>query len=596
MMLLTNTENSLAIPPRLPRRYIDEKFCFQTWNDIEPFVQELIARPIASTKDLQQLMLDCDELDRIIGEESCRRRIKVTQNTADQTAAENLNAMIMGIWPKLDPLSHRIHQKMFNNPFLNKLDEKKYYVHIRHLKNRINLYRDENIALSAELALKEKQYRIIAGNMTVWLDNEELTLQQASQKMRSTDRDEREKTFRAINECWLNTRADLDNLYDELRALRQKVAENAGYDNFRDFKFAAMGRYDYTPQDCYNFHDTIAQVLLPVSKNIQERKREAAGIEPYRPWDTQAALPDRPVLKPFKDTYELTEKTIQCLEKISPEFADNLRIMRSLGNLDLDSRKNKAPGGYNSSLPESGVPFIFMNAVGSEQDVKTMVHESGHAMHTFLSRHLELMTFKKLPSEIAELASMSMELMSMEHWDTFYDSEKDLVNAKIQQLERVIELFPWVATVDAFQHWIYTHPQHTRQERTAAWESISNRFSTHVVDWSGLENYHATGWHKQLHIFEVPFYYVEYAIAQLGAIAVWQQYKQNPEMALRNYKKMLQLGYSQVLPELYEAAGIRFDFSVEYVQQLSDFVADELQKLYAQAAQLSNMAAEEETK
>lgn len=570
-------------PPRLPRRYIAESFCFQTWNDIEPFVQELIDRPIHSANELHRWMLDCDELDRIIGEDSRRRRIRVTQNTADENASDSLNAFITDILPKLNPLSHRIQQKLSSSPYLSGLDETQYFIHIRHLQNSIKLYRDENVLLSAELAVKEKSYRVTVGNLSIWLDGKELTLQQTAQRLHSPDRSQREAAFRAMNECWLTVSDTLDALYEELCRLRQQIARNAGYTNYRDFKFMAMGRYDYTPEDCFTFHDTIKRELLPIIRNIQQRHRDALGNAPYRPWDTEAEVSGKTALHPFDNTDELTEKTIQCLEKISPDFANNLRIMREMGNLDLESRKNKAPGGYNSSLPESGVPFIFMNAVGSDRDVKTMVHESGHAMHTFLSRHLELMTFKNLPSEIAELAAMTMELISMEHWSVFYDKEEDLVHAKIQQLEHTLSLFPWVALIDSFQHWIYTHPEHQREERVAAWQQLTQHFSTGLVDWSGLEHYRRNSWHKQLHIFEVPFYYIEYAMAQLGAIAMWQQYKQNPDAALANYQKMLRLGYSQTLPEIYKAAGIQFDFSADYVHQLAQFITAELDKLYAQA-------------
>ena len=569
----------IAIPPRLPRRYVAETFQFQVWEDIEPLVLELIERPIGNADELHRWMLDCDELDRIIGEESRRRRISVTQNTADQAAAERFNSYITDILPRLNPLSHQIQQKLYGNPYLAELDEQQYFIHLRYLKSSIELYRDENVLLAAQLGVKEKQHRIIVGSLSVWIEGKELTLQQAAQFLRSSDRTQRETAFRVMNDCWLTVSDPLNTLYDELCGLRQQIAQNAGFDNYRDFKFAAMGRYDYTPADCMAFHDTIETEILPLVRQIQQRHRDALGISPYRPWDTDAELPNQKNLRPFETTDELTEKSIQCLERVSPDFADNLRVMREMGNLDLGSRKNKAPGGYNSSLPESGVPFIFMNAVGTERDVKVMLHESGHAMHTFLSRHLELMTFKNLPSEIAELASMAMELMSMEHWDIFYDNEADLRRAKIEQLENVLSLLPWVAIIDGFQHWVYTHPQHTRTEREQAWAALLDRFSTGLTDWTDLEQYRRNSWHKQLHVFEVPFYYIEYAMAQLGAIAVWQQYRQNPEQALTNYKNMLRLGYSRPLPELYEAAGIRFDFSRDYVRQLADFIRAELDAL-----------------
>lgn len=253
--------------------------------------------------------------------------------------------------------------------------------------------------------------------------------------------------------------------------------------------------------------------------------------------------------------------------------------MKSLDHLDLESRKGKAPGGYNCPLAESGAPFIFMNAAGQMHDVTTMVHEGGHAIHSFLSHHLELTGFKEYPMEIAEVASMAMELFSMDHWDSFFENPADLKRAKEQQLERVITIFPWIAIVDKFQHWVYEHPAHTHEERTTAWTTILNEFKDDVIDYSGLENFRSNAWQRQLHLFEVPFYYIEYGIAQLGAIGMWMQYKQNKELALNNYCNALKLGGTKTLPDLYKTAGLLFDFSPEKIKGLMDFVNNEMESI-----------------
>jgi len=253
--------------------------------------------------------------------------------------------------------------------------------------------------------------------------------------------------------------------------------------------------------------------------------------------------------------------------------------MKQMKHLDLESRKGKAPGGYNCPLAETGVPFIFMNAAGQMRDLTTMVHEGGHAVHSFLAHNLPLAAFKEYPMEIAEVASMSMELFTMDHWHIFFDNEEELRRAKRQQLERSISIFPWIAIIDKFQHWVYEHPDHTVADRTAKWNEIQDEFSPNVVDWSGLEAFRETAWQRQLPLFEVPFYYIEYGIAQLGAIAMWKQYKENPQQALDNYVAALSLGGTKTLPELYKAAGIKFDFSPAYVKDLADFVKQEMDKL-----------------
>jgi oligoendopeptidase F len=287
----------------------------------------------------------------------------------------------------------------------------------------------------------------------------------------------------------------------------------------------------------------------------------------------------KPALKPFKNGEELIEKSIKCFHGLSPYIGQRLEIMKANGLFDVDSRKGKAPGGYNYPLAESGAPFIFMNSAGTFRDLTTMVHEGGHAIHTFITSDLELNDFKHTPSEVAELASMSMELISMDHWDVYFDNPEELKRAKKDQLKDVLKTLPWVAVVDQFQHWIYTNPEHTSEQRAQAWKNIFEPFGNNFADWSehsfALENL----WQKQLHIFEVPFYYIEYGIAQLGAIAVWKNYKNDPETGLSKYLDALKLGYTKTIKEIYETAGIEFNFSATYVKELADFIKSELQKL-----------------
>jgi oligoendopeptidase F len=298
-----------------------------------------------------------------------------------------------------------------------------------------------------------------------------------------------------------------------------------------------------------------------------------------RPWDVDVDPDGKEPLKPFEGGDALTQGTIDAFDAIRPTYAELIKTMREIGHLDLDSRPGKMPGGYNYPLYETGVPFIFMNAVGSQGDLVTMFHEGGHAIQSHLDHTLELTSFKGLPSEVAELASMSMELISMDQWHLFYPNEDDLVRAKQDQLKKILNILPWIAQVDAFQHWVYQNFDAGIEKRNETWLALSKQFGTGLTDWTGLEKFRPTSWHRQLHLFEVPFYYIEYGMAQLGAIAVWRNYRQDSKQALDQYEAALALGYTQSIPKIYETAGVKFDFSAAYVRELVEFVKKELAKL-----------------
>jgi oligoendopeptidase F len=357
------------------------------------------------------------------------------------------------------------------------------------------------------------------------------------------------------------------------------IAKNAHFDNYRDYTFKAMGRFDYTPEDCFQFHDSIEKALVPLLNELAKDRKKALGVDKLRPWDSKVDVSGKPALKAFGSVDELVDKSIEAFSRLDPFLGDCLAHMKKIKHLDLDSRKGKTPGGYNYPLMETGVPFVFMNATSTVRDLVTLMHEGGHAVHSILTKDLDLLNFKYLTPEIAELASMSMELMSMDHWDLFFENEDDLKRAKSNHLEDILGVLPWIAIIDKFQHWIYENPNHSEQERSAEWLSIFNRFSDNITDWSGLEKFKETLWQKQIHLFDYPFYYIEYAIAQLGAIAIWKNFKENPNKALGQYTDALKLGYTKSIGEMYETAGVKFDFSEGYMNELIGFVRSELAEI-----------------
>jgi oligoendopeptidase F len=429
------------------------------------------------------------------------------------------------------------------------------------------------------MQLKQSRFDEISGAQSITYKGNELSLQQAGTYLKSTNRSEREEVYRLMSLRRLQDASALDNLLTELIQLRHKIALNAGYKNYIDFRFAELGRFDYTPEDCLQFHASIQKVLKPLQGRLLEERRTELNLPVLKPWDMEVDTSGKPPLVPTTSTAELITKTITCFSRIDPYFADCLRTMNGLKLLDLDARLNKGIGGYNISMPESGVPFIFMNSTNSEEDIKTMVHESGHAFHSFLSHLLELSFFKETPSEISEVASMSMELITMDNWDVFYTNPDHLRRAKTNFLHHTLRLLPLVCIGDSFQFWMYANPNHSLKERRAKWLELSECFVPGVVDWTGYEETHETSYQRILHFYIVPFYYIEYAFAQLGAMAIWKNFKQNPHKAIEDYKKALSLGYTKTIPQFYTTAGARFDFSENYIARLIDFTVNELEKV-----------------
>jgi oligoendopeptidase F len=564
---------------KLSRKYLPEDLTVADWPTIEPFFKELLKRPLESKEELEKWLHDVSELEALINEDFCWRQIKMTCDTNNKDLEKSFNFFCTEIQPQVQPYAFKLNKKLVNSPFTKDLDQEKYFTYLRSIKKSIDIFREENVALEAEMAVLQQKYGMITGKMSIEVNGKEYTLQQAGKFLESEDRALREEVYRKVNERRLQDKDELNRLFSELIVKRNREALNAGFSNYRDFKFKQLGRFDYTKEDTFKFHESVKEFVLPLVKKIYEHKRETLQLETLRPWDLQAEPAGTRPLAPFETGKELLEKTIECFSRIRPFFGDCLRKMNEMNHLDLESRTGKAPGGYNMPLAESGAPFIFMNAAGQMHDVTTMVHEGGHAIQSFLTHSLDLNSFKEYPMEIAEVASMSMELFSMDHWDVFFKDPNDLKRAKEHQLERVITIFPWIATIDKFQHWIYENPNHTEEERAAKWNEIFFGFSEGVIDYSGLENYISYGWQKQLHLYEVPFYYIEYGIAQLGAIGLWMQYKRDPQQAVDNYVNALSLGATKTLPELYKAAGLEFDFSANNIKKLMDFVNDQMEKL-----------------
>lgn len=563
----------------MERSYVKKEFTVTTWNLLKPYFDELLQRPIQSPQELEKWLKDYNELGAVVGENMAWRYIKMTCDTANAALRDSFNDFVQNIEPNMAPVSNELNKKIVASPFKSQLTKTGYNIYLRGIKNSIDLFREENIPLNTQLQELEQQFGEINGAQSIEHKGETMTLQKASVFLKDLNRALREEVYHKIQNRRGQDEQALNELFTKLIDLRHKVALNAGFKNFRDYKHQALARFDYSVQDCLNFHEAVKQHAVPLINEHDKKRKEKLQLSDYRPWDTAVDEDGLPVLKPFETAQELIDKTIVCFNRLDPFFGECINTMHKMGRLDLESRLGKAPGGYQYPLYETNVPFIFMNSVGLHRDLVTMVHEGGHAIHSFLDFDLDLVDFKSPPSEVAELASMSMELLSMEHWDVFFKTEDELKRAKRQQLEGVMDTLPWIAAIDKFQHWIYLNPKHSVAERYEEWRRIMKDFGSSVINFEGLEKNLDRRWQVQLHLYEVPFYYIEYGFAQLGAIAVWRNYKKDPKTAIENYKKALALGYTKSIPEIYQAAGIKFDFSPAYIKELMDFVKSEYQKL-----------------
>jgi oligoendopeptidase F len=563
---------------KVKRNYLPQELNID-WDALEPIFNELLNREINSVNELEKWLKDKSEVEAALEEDFAWRYIKMSCDTANEDLVKSFQYFATEIEPKIAPIGNDLNKKLNDSPFVKDLDKDKYFIYLRGIRKALELFREKNIPLQTELQVEQQKYQGITGAMSVTLNGQEYTLEQAANFLKDLNRETRKEAWESITARRLEDKDKLDGLFNKLKDLRHEVALNAGFENFRDYMFQALGRFDYTPQDCFDFHDAIEKEVVPLLSAQAEERKNLLKLDTLKPWDTEVDTSGKLALKPFNNGEELIEKTTKCFNKLDSYLGSRLEIMKANGLFDVESRKGKAPGGYNYPLSETGAPFIFMNSANSFRDLTTMVHEGGHAVHTFLTANLELNDFKHCPSEVAELASMSMELISMDHWDEFFKDKEELKRAKRYQLKDVLKTLPWVAVVDSFQHWIYTNPAHTAEERTKAWAKIFNRFGANFVDWSNHQEALENLWQKQLHIFEVPFYYIEYAIAQLGAIAVWKNYKENPKKGLANYMEALKLGYTKNMKTIYETAGIEFNFSADYIKELMIFVKSELEKL-----------------
>ena len=562
---------------RFPRRFVPADADMGAWSQIEPLFQALLAARPESPTALERWLEDASELAAAIDEERARRYIAMTSQTDDPERERAYLSYMTEIVPKVKPLAHALDEAYLASPHRAALPAR-YRVLDRQIANRVALFRPENVPLETEEARLKQQYQKLTGAMTVVFRGREHTLPQMARYLQETDRAVRREAWELVARRRLADREALEDLFDRLLDLRARIARAAGCPDYRAYAFRQRERFDYGPEECLRFHDAVEAAVLPLVRRLHEERRRRLGVETLRPWDLSVDPLGRPPLRPFETGEQLAVGVEEIIARVDPELGQQFRFLREQGLLDLDSRKGKAPGGYQSSLQERRVPFIFMNAVGVDDDLRTLLHEGGHAFHMLAARGEPIVEYREAPTEFCEVASMGMELLAAPHLDVFYRDPADRRRSRRETLERVVLIFPWVATIDAFQHWVYAHEGHTRAQRRAAWLEIFRRFGA-GVDYSGYEEEEAALWHRQLHLYLVPFYYIEYAIAEIGALQVWQRARRDPADAVRRYRAALALGGREPLPALFAAAGAAFDFSEGTLRPLMADLAAELEAL-----------------
>jgi len=562
--------------------FVPDDFDATIWENIEPLTNDLMERKLSCSSCIEGLISDSSELAEHISETGALLYIGMTCDTESEEKRGSFLDFMSNIRPKLSEFSDALNRRIVNHPSVNDLPGR-YELMLRGMRTDVEIFRKENIPLGVRQTELVTEAQTINGAMTVEFEGEEKTFPQMSKYLESNDRPQRQSAWISMAARRMDDNERLSEIFDELISIRHQMATNAGFESYTQYMFRAMHRFDYTIEDCLEFHESVESVCMPILEKINKDRCEGLGIGNLSPWDVNekgGSGPDihgRNPLRPFQTVEEMVEKLSEMFHEISNDLGEKFDKLVEMDTLDLDTRKGKAPGGYQYYLEKSRVPFIFMNAAGLQGDLETMIHEAGHAFHSLYCGHLELIDERDYPIEFAEVASMSMELLTQPWWDKFYETE-EADRARRAHLEGVVFLLPWIATIDSFQHWIYANPGHSREERAEVWLSIRDKFGSDM-DWTGHTDFRELSWQQQGHLFGVPFYYIEYGIAQLGSLQLWKTQMGDPQKALDDYANAMSLGNTRTLPELFSAADLELGFNESHFMSLMGTVETALSEL-----------------
>ncbi len=553
------------------------------WQTFAPYFEELNNRPL-STANARQWLTDWSDLKALLDEAFRMASVEKTKDTTDTEKEAAFLDMVNNVLPQAQVAEQQLKERLlqFSDGRKRAFGDDVDLVH-RRMQNAADLFREENVPLQTELAKLDNEYDKVTGGLSAVWEGEEHNLSQLEVPLQAKDRAVRERAWHTIMDLWLSKRQEINQIYTDMLVLRKQVATNAGLPDYRAFAFRSYNRFDYTPEDCFTFHDAIEAEVVPAARRIYEKKAAALGLEQLKPWDEKVDASSGWPLKPYEGQDALVQGSLNMFQQVDPILANYLATMAEEELLDLETRPGKALGGYCTTFPVRKRPFIFMNGAGTHRNVNTMLHEAGHAFHVFETAELPLVWQTRSPMEFAEVASTSMELLAApylhQQYGGFYSSA-DAARARIEGLERYLTFLPYMAVVDGFQHWVYTHIDEAMDSDNcdAAWDRLWARFMPDI-NWDGFETQRMTGWHRKLHIFGVPFYYIEYGMAQVGALQIWRNSLTDPAGAVQSYRQALALGGTKTLPELFAAAGAEFRFDRPMLHELVNLIEETVQAL-----------------
>jgi len=551
-----------------------------SWNNYIPFFDYLEDHNL-TLENVSDWMKYWSNLSELIGEVGTSVYIATTVDTTDEEAKARFHKFLEEISENVSSRNQVLKIKFLKS----EVSPDNFDIPLRGMKSEVELFSEENLPLLTSDAKLSKEYDAIIGSQTVKWNDEELTLTQLSPVMLETDRDKREKAWKLAANRRIEDRKSINDIWKKVLKIRMSIAKNSGYEDYRAWRWEYLKRFDYTPEDCLTFHNSIEKVIVPLADKLLKNRKEALGLDKLKPWDLSVDIFGRDALAPFNDAEELEEKCHNIFNSVDPVLGKHFQIMREKNLLDLGNRKGKAPGGYCTEYPFQRLPFIFMNAVGTHSDVQTMIHEGGHAFHVFESADLPYSSQRDVGMEFAEVASMAMELLAspfLTEKDGGFYTRQESGRARIEHLEKIIMFWPYMAVVDAFQHWAYTNPEKALNPDNCdlEWTKLWKRFQmSEHIDYSECEDIIATGWHNKLHIYHVPFYYVEYGMAQLGSIQIWGNSLKDEKKAIQDYRKALSLGGNATLPELYQAAGAKFSFDDKTLEYAANLIEEQIKDL-----------------
>ncbi|HUV16349.1 MAG TPA: M3 family oligoendopeptidase [Pelolinea sp.] len=562
-----------------------EKLLTWGWAELEPLYTELQRDHLDQTNVDGWLKRWSTASD--LGDELYNRLYVATSvNTADVGAGKRFEAFMNDTYPKLKSAEQRVKEKLLES----ELEVRGMELPLRNMRAEVELFREENLQLAArEEKMNTYHDKVIGAQMVDW-QGEQKTARQMEAVLREPDRETRRDSWEKLAERQLADREEFNRQWVDYMALRKQIAANAGKSDFREYRWQQRMRFDYTPQDCKSFHKAIEEAVVPAVERVMQRRRKALGIDRLRYYDLFVDLSGKSALKPFSNARELTDKASAIFHHVHPDFGEYFDTMDREGLLDLANRQNKAAGGYCTYFSHARRPFIFANAVGIHEDVQTLLHEGGHSFHAFEAFKLpyfQQYSENNVPTEFAEVASTAMEYLTMPYLEEKYGgyySKRDAARAKVDHVESYLRFWPYMAMVDAFQHWAYeNHSEGANPDRCdEKWAELETRFRPYL-DWSGYKEVMKTGWQRKDHIHQAPFYYIEYGLALLGAAQIWANAIQNQSRAVEQYRQVLALGGTATLPQLFQAAGAKLAFDAQTLKKAANLMKStiaELEKSY----------------